>query len=82
MVKVDNQVKTLAANVAVEAALKKKENPYLAHRTSSAPAANGAAAVGVTAGGDLTNKGTVEVWASYSILHFIHRCIHFFAGVG
>jgi hypothetical protein len=29
----DQRVKTLAANVAIEAAQKKKENPYLAHKT-------------------------------------------------
>lgn len=31
------QVKTLAANVAVERAIKKKENPYLAHRSAPPP---------------------------------------------
>lgn len=31
--KMDQRVKTLAANVAIEAAQKKKENPYLAHKT-------------------------------------------------
>ena len=31
-------IKTLAANVAIEAAMKKKENPYLAHKTSSSSA--------------------------------------------
>ena len=33
VVKMDQRVKTLAANVAIEAAQKKKENPYLAHKT-------------------------------------------------
>ena len=32
MVKMDQRVKTLAANAAIEAAQKKKENPYLAHK--------------------------------------------------
>lgn len=34
MVKKDSIVKTLAANVAAENAKKKKENPYLSHRTN------------------------------------------------
>jgi hypothetical protein len=33
LVKQDYQIKTLAANVASVQAKKKKENPYLAHRT-------------------------------------------------
>ena len=38
LVKMEGPVKTLAANVAVGQAKKKKENPYLAHR-SHGPAA-------------------------------------------
>jgi hypothetical protein len=35
LVRQDTQIKTLAANVAVGQAMKKKENPYLAHRAPS-----------------------------------------------
>jgi hypothetical protein len=40
-----DKVKTLAANVAVERANKKKENPYLAHRAANAAPAAAPAAV-------------------------------------
>ena len=33
VVKMDQRVKTIAANAAIEAAQKKKENPYLAHKS-------------------------------------------------
>lgn len=39
LIKEEGQVKVLAANVAAASASKKKENPYLAHRSSSSTAA-------------------------------------------
>jgi hypothetical protein len=54
LVRKTDQVKTLAANVAVGQARKKKENPYLAHRHHAHVAPKDEAAVGVGTEGTAT----------------------------